>query len=247
MADVETELPDALVRALPLLRTRPAKPAAPDGYLDLLDGVRVASTNVAQALWFTGIGSTLYDHGQAVARAVLSRWNPPLATVVPCDGICLDVGCGPGNVTAQLGKLVGKKGLALGVDVSVAMLRRAVASAAPNVGFLRADATDLPLLDDTFDAVTCYAVLQLIPDPFAVLDQIARVLRPGGRILIMVPTVRFGPFDRLSRVLGKPGGVRLFGPDELADALADRGFTEIKPTGFGPVQWIDARLLASAA
>jgi hypothetical protein len=63
----------------------------------------------------------------------------------------------------------------------------------------------------------------------------------------MVPTVRFGPFDRLSRVLGKPGGVRLFAPNELADALADRGFTEIKPTGIGPAQWIDARLLASAA
>jgi arsenite methyltransferase len=247
MVDAETELPDALVRALPLLRARPARPTAPDGYLDLLGGAAFASTNAVQKLWLTTVGSMFYDNVQAAARVVLTRWNPSLATLAPAGGIGLDVGCGPGNITAELGKVVCRTGLALGVDVSVPMLKRAVASAAPNVGFLRADATDLPFLDDAVDAVTCYAMLQLIPDPFAVLDQIARVLRPGGRIMIMVPTVLFGPFDRMSRLLGNPGGVRLFGPDELADALADRGFTEITPTGFGPVQWIDARLLASAA
>jgi arsenite methyltransferase len=240
MVDVDTELPAALARALPLLRTPPAHPTTPDGYLDLLAGAEIRSTNVAQTLWLTEIGSLLYDHAQAVARTVLTRWNPPLTTVARPGGIGLDVGCGPGNVTAQLAGALGPTGLALGVDVSVPMLRRAVAETTPTIGFLRADATDLPLRDDTVDTVTCYAMLQLIPDPFAVLDEFARVLRPDGSLMIMVPTIRFGPLRNLAGLLGRPGGVRLFDQDELHEALNTRGFTDITSTGFGPVQWIRA-------
>ena len=74
-------------------------------------------------------------------------------------------------------------GLALGVDISEPMLARAVrAEAGPQVGFLRADAQRLPLRDQTIDAAVSIAVLQLIPDPAATLSEIARVLRPGGRL-----------------------------------------------------------------
>ena len=63
----------------------------------------------------------------------------------------------PGNVTASLARAAGPDGLALGVDISEPMLARAVdAQAGPNVGFLRADAQQLPFRDATFDAVTSW-------------------------------------------------------------------------------------------
>ena len=69
------------------------------------------------------------------------------------------------------------------------MLARAVrAEAGPQIGFLRADAQRLPLRDETVDAVVSIAVLQLVPDPAAALAEMARVLRPGGRLAVMVPT-----------------------------------------------------------
>jgi arsenite methyltransferase len=77
----------------------------------------------------------------------------------------------------------------LGVDISEPMLARAVhAEAGPQIGFLRADAQRLPLRDETVDAVVSIAVLQLVPDPAAALAEMARVLRPGGRLAVMVPT-----------------------------------------------------------
>ena len=241
MIEGDKALPPALREALPLLRVRPDRLDFAAGYLDLLDGDPVESGNLAQRLWSTGVGSMLYDHGQAVARSILARVSPSLATLAPPGGTALDVGCGPGNITAELGRLVGPTGLALGIDVSKPMLRRAVGTTSSHVGFLRADALDLPLCDGAVDAVTCFAMLQLIPDPFAALDEIARVLRPDGRVMIMVPTVRFGPLERLAGLLGRPGGVRLFGPDEVEVALFDRGFLDVEVTGFGPVQWASAR------
>jgi len=94
-----------------------------------------------------------------------------------------------------LAHAAGPEGLALGVDISEPMLARAVrAAAGPQVGFLRADAQRLPLRDETVDAAVSIAVLQLIPDPAATLSEIARVLRPAGRLAVTVPTLRL-PLD----------------------------------------------------
>src|SRR5258708_35566545 len=98
---------------------------------------------------------------------------------IPAGGIALDVGCGPGTVTASLARAAGPGGLALGLDLSQAMLARAVrAEAGPQIGFLRADAHRLPLRDETDDAVVSIAVLQPAPDPAAGLAGMAP--RPGA-------------------------------------------------------------------
>ncbi len=96
------------------------------------------------------------------------------------------------------------------------MLARAVsAQAGPHVGFLRADAQQLPLRDETVDAAVSIAVLQLIPNPAATLAEIARVLRPGGRMAVMVPTAG-ACWPRCSRLL-PDGGAHFFAEDELGD------------------------------
>ena len=103
----------------------------------------------------------------------------------------------------------------LGVDISEAMLARAVrAQTGPGIGFLRADAQRLPLRDHTVDAIVSIAVILLVPDPVTALSEMARVLRPGGRLAVMVPTA--GRAWRLMRLLPDTGA-REFGDDELGD------------------------------
>src|SRR6201993_127855 len=190
MTDVNTTLPPALHRALDLLIDPPTEPDVSKGYLDLLNGAAedpgpAKNTGPIQAAWASPLGSMLYDNAQAITRRFMAVWQFPIEWLnIPQGGIALDVGSGPGSITAAL---------ALGVDISLPMLARAVrAEAGPQVGFLRADAQRLPLRDQTVDAAVSIAVLQLIPDPVATLSEIARVLRPGGRLAVMVPTVGRG-------------------------------------------------------
>jgi arsenite methyltransferase len=241
MTDVHISLPPALRRALDLLADPPADPDVSKGYLDLLgtaddDGVP-KNTGAIQAVWASPLGSMLYDNAQAISRRLISAWQRPVEWLnIPPGGTALDVGSGPGNVTASLARAAGPGGLALGVDISEPMLARAVrAEAGPQVGFIRADAQRLPLRDKTIDAVTSLAVLQLIPDPAAALAEMARVLRPGGRLAIMVPTA--GSTARLWRNLPNVGA-HVFDDDEIGDILEDNGFASVRVKNYGTIQWV---------
>jgi arsenite methyltransferase len=242
-SNVSTTLPPALDRALDLLANPPAEPDVSKGYLDLLnspttDDADVAKNNGAiQAVWASPIGSFLYDNAQALTRRFIAAWQLPVDWLnIPPGGTALDVGCGPGSITAQLARAAGPDGLALGVDISEPMLARAVnAAAGSQVGFLRADAQRLPLRDHSVDAAVSIAVLQLIPDPAATLSEIARVLRPGGRLAVMVPTLRL-PIDLWGRL--PTGGAHVFGEDEVGDILEDHGFVSVRTKSVGTFQWV---------
>jgi SAM-dependent methyltransferase len=237
MTDVNTMLPPALRRAVELLADPPAKPEASNGYLDLLDAGVPPGTPRVEAVFASPIGSMVYDNVQARMRSLFSALQQPTEWLnIPAGGIALDVGCGPGTVTASLAGAAGPGGLALGVDLSEAMLARAVrAEAGPQIGFLRADAQRLPLRDETVDAVVSIAVLQLVPDPAAALAEMARVLRAGGRLAVMVPTA--GWAARFWRFLPNVGA-HLFGEDEIGDILEDHGFTSVRINNLGTLQWV---------
>jgi arsenite methyltransferase len=244
MTDANTMLPPALSRALSLLADPPAEPDVRKGYLDLLgaptaeDGELAKNTGPIQAAWASSIGSMLYDNAQAITRKLLAEWMDPIEWLnIPQGGVALDVGSGPGAVTASLARAAGPDGLALGVDISEPMLARAVrAAAGPQVGFLRADAQRLPLRDQTVDTVVSIAVLQLIPDPAAALAEIARVLRPGGRLAVMAPTV--GRLARLGRIAG---AYYAFGEDEIGDILENHNFVSVRTKNVGTFQWVRGR------
>jgi arsenite methyltransferase len=225
-----------------LLVDPPADPDISKGYLDLLKDREAAdgppkNTGPIQAAWASGIGSMLYDNMQTLTRKLLSIWQAPIDWLdIPSGGVALDVGSGPGNITAALARAAGPDGVALGVDISDPMLERAVrAEAGPQVGFLRADAQQLPLRDETVDAVTSLAVLQLVPNPRVALTEIARVLRPGGRVAVMVPTA--GPVAKLWRLL-PDGGAYFFGEDELGDIFEDLGLVSVRTKSLGTFQWV---------
>jgi arsenite methyltransferase len=245
MTSVNTKLPPALARALELLIDPPTEPDVSKGYLDLLDSTAedagpAKNTGPIQAAWASPLGSMLYDNAQAISRRFVAAWQLPIDWLnIPSGGVALDVGSGPGSVTASLARAAGPGGLALGVDISEPMLARAVrAEAGPQVGFLRADAQRLPLRDHTIDAAVSIAVLQLIPDPAATLSEIARVLRPGGRLALMVPTAGRAAqlWKRLPNV-----GAHAFDEDEIADILEDNGFASVRTKNVVNFQWVRAK------
>lgn len=228
----------ALYKALDLLIDPPADPDVSKGYLDLLGAGNAAPRNAGfiQKMWASPLGSLFYDNAQSLGRRLMTAWHEPSEWLnIPKGGVALDVGSGPGNVTAALARAAGLDGVALGVDISEPMLARAVAAeAGRQVGFVRADAQRLPFRDSVFDAVTSIAMLQLIPDAEQALAEMVRVLRPGARMAIMVPTATSGgPAKLLAR-----GGARFFGEDELADRFEELGLQRVRSKSFGAIQWV---------
>jgi SAM-dependent methyltransferase len=95
----------------------------------------------------------------------------------------LDLGCGEGQVS----RLVASRGAqrVVGVDASAAQVAEARRRAG-GVAYARASATALPLAAGSFDAVVACLVLEHLDDLDGALDEVARVLRPGGRFVIFV-------------------------------------------------------------
>ena len=94
-----------------------------------------------------------------------------------------------------------------------------------------------------FDAVCCFAALHLFADPERALDRMTAVLTPGGRIAIFTTAGdRLGRCAPGSSLLARRSGMRVFERDEVADALGQRGFVEIRQRVGGVTQFIGGRL-----
>ena len=159
----------------------------------------------------------------------------------PGDSV-LDVGCGPGNFTRAFARAC-FDGLAVGLDASRTMLDQAVREQNPaNVRYVRGDAAALPFPDATFDAVCCFAALYFIAEPIQAIDEMVRVLAPGGRIALLASVSR-GPVPAraVDAVVRPLSGTRIFGRDDLTQALEQRGLTAIDRRVAGLAQFVSAR------
>jgi SAM-dependent methyltransferase len=100
----------------------------------------------------------------------------------------VDVGCGAGVDSLIAARMVGPDGQVVGVDMTPAMLEKARRNAADadlnNVSFREGYGEALPIDTDWADVVISNGVLNLFPDKLAGLQEMARVLRPGGRLQI---------------------------------------------------------------
>lgn len=100
----------------------------------------------------------------------------------------VDVGCGAGTDCLIASSAIGSDGHVVGVDMTGAMLERARAGAAragvTNAEFREGYAESIPVTDAWADLVISNGVINLVPDKLAAYREIARVLRPGGRIQI---------------------------------------------------------------
>ncbi|MGF1432209.1 methyltransferase domain-containing protein [Kitasatospora sp. LaBMicrA B282] len=133
---------------------------------------------------------TVYTHGhqEPVLRSHRSRTVANSAGYLRPElrpgQTVLDIGCGPGTITADLAELVGPTGRVVAVDSSAEVLAQAADHVAgrglTNVEFAVGDVHRLEYADGTFDVVHAHQVLQHVADPVAALRELRRVLAPGG-------------------------------------------------------------------
>lgn len=147
-----------------------------------------------------------YTHGHDDAVLRSHSWRTAensarhLLEVLEPGASVLDVGCGPGTITADLARAVGD-GQVLGLDRSAEVVARAAAThRAPNLAFDVGDAYALDHPDGTFDVVHAHQVLQHLGDPVRALSDLRRVCRPGG-----IVAVRDADFSAMSWWPDVPG------------------------------------------
>lgn len=113
--------------------------------------------------------------------------NPQAFVDAKAGESVLDLGCGAGLDLYLYSQKVGPKGKLYGLDLSQAMLDKASQNLSElgvtNVEWLNASADNIPLSDNSLDLVTANGIYNLSPDKDAVMREVARVLRPGGRTI----------------------------------------------------------------
>jgi arsenite methyltransferase len=123
-----------------------------------------------------------------VTKAFAGIGNPHAIAPLAAGLSVLDVGSGAGTDLLLAARHVGPSGRAIGIDMTAEMRERARAGARQcdlrHVEVLEGDATHLPVEDASIDVVISNGVLNLVPEKERAFAEIARVLRPGGRLQI---------------------------------------------------------------
>jgi demethylmenaquinone methyltransferase/2-methoxy-6-polyprenyl-1,4-benzoquinol methylase len=195
--------------------------------------------------------ASFYDVMNSVMTAGLHhRWRAraaDLAAVGP-GSRALDVATGTGDLAVELARRVGPDGEVVGSDFSEEMLALARRKA-PALHFEWGNALELPYPDGRFDAATVGFGARNFSDLDRGLSEMARVVRPGGRVVVLEITTPQRPplstffrvwFDRIVPLLGRltgeslaysylPSSVRRFpAPEGLAAAMARAGLRDIR-------------------
>ena len=146
---------------------------------------------------------------------------------LPVTPTVLDLGCSSGYLLADLRVRLPRATL-IGVDLVPSGLRKARAHV-PDALLLQADVCSLPLKDASVDVAMSANLLEHVPDDERALAEIGRVLRPGGRAVIVVP-VNPDLYDYYDRLLGHE---RRYARGELAHKARARGLTVIEDAHLG--------------
>jgi 2-polyprenyl-3-methyl-5-hydroxy-6-metoxy-1,4-benzoquinol methylase len=150
----------------------------------------------------------LYYHPNPVVRVIQAQRIRTIVNFMEIDGsdAVLEAGCGEGYIFSRLPWSIRR----VGVDLSLTALEIA-ASRNPDIEWIRCDVQRMPFESNTFDKVCCSEVIEHVLNPEAVIEELHRVVKPTGRVVITVPNER--TMNRVKDVvLGTRLGRRIF-PD----------------------------------
>lgn len=196
------------------------------------DGVKA----VAEAF---GYSSEELTSIPAEANMGLSCGNPTATAHIRPGEVVVDLGSGGGLDVFLAAKMVGPKGRAIGIDMTPAMIERAKANAVAggytNVDFHQSTIDRIPLPDASVDCVISNCVLNLAPDKPAVFREIARVLKPGGRVAVSDIALKGKLPEALARSMAAyvgciAGAIRI---DDYRDGLLAAGFEHVETVDSG--------------
>lgn len=183
---MQTLIPDPQTLDLELLRTAIQEEyelvaREPERGFHFHTGRRLARILGYQDEWLDGIP-------EASIESFAGTGNPFNLGVLQSGGKVVDVGSGAGIDSLIAARMVGPDGRVVGVDMTPAMLgkaqRAAIEASIGNVEFRQGYAEALPIEDGWADVVISNGVLNLVLDKQAALEEMARVLKPGGRLQI---------------------------------------------------------------
>ena len=189
----------------------------------------------------TGTAPEVY--AEHLVPAIFGPWAPIVVDTAQLRArqSVLDVACGTGVVATAAAERVGAAGSVTGLDSNPGMLAVASARADREVRWQEGDAQALPYPDRSFDRVICQLGLQYFPDRPVAVREMHRVLRPGGRVVVLVwRDLSHSPgFTALADALAAHVGPEaaavmrapfVFGDDAapLASLLDGAGFTDVE-------------------
>ncbi|NNJ27701.1 arsenite methyltransferase [Alienimonas chondri] len=201
-----------------------------------LTGAEAGVRAVAEAF---GYSAEELDSIPAGANMGLSCGNPTATANLRPGETVVDLGCGGGLDVFLAARKVGPTGKAIGIDMTPAMLERARVNAAmggpngtplTNVEFHHATIDALPLEDASVDCIISNCVINLAPDKPAVFREIARVLKPGGRLAVSDIALKKPLPEAIKDDVGAyvgciAGAIPI---EQFQTGLADAGFSEVK-------------------
>ena len=176
--------------------------------------------------------------GRRPSNVARNRWAVRLLDVQPGERV-IELGCGPGVAIAALAARA-IRGLVVGVDHSQVMIRQArrrnrAAVRAGRVRLIHTPVQSLSISDGPFDAALAVNTVGMWPEPTARLRELARLLRPGGRIALVSQP----------RCPGATAATSAAAASELAGLLADAGFGHLRTEVLDldpPAAWVLGRV-----
>lgn len=148
-----------------------------------------------------------------------------IANVAPGDQV-IDIACGTGVVARTAATRSGEAANVTGADVSASMLDAASRFAADaglgEISWIECDAAEIPVKDASFDVALCQQGLQFMPDKPGAMAEMARVLKPGGRLAISVWKTRSPIGSAFATVLDRHFGDGTTAPWEMVYSLGSR-------------------------
>lgn len=198
-----------------------------------IEGLKTSSVNF----------SKLYEHfGRFVTRGESDKQRRDITVDLAEGYLLLEIGCAEGFVTGKLAKKIAH---VIASDISLSYLRRARMNM-PHIDFARLDVHNIPFGDNVFDCLVCTEVLEHTLSPFKALEEIHRVLKSEGFLVISVPNnmtfkrILSHVFKKKDALIGFPGAhISFYDTGSLLQILEVTGFAaKVITTDYVPVPLI---------